>query len=187
MLTEDNVFDRQDFRQKSLPKGEYEYCTFTNCDFSNSNLSEIKFLECVFSGCNLSMVKLGVTVFRDIEFVNCKMLGLNFEHCSEFGFSVSFTDCILNHSSFYKRLVKNTVFKNCKLVEVDLTDADLTNAVFDNCDLANAKFENTNLEKADFHNSFNYTIDPEINRIKKARFSLSRLPGLLSKYNIEIE
>ena len=34
---------------------------------------------------------------------------------------------------------------------------------------------------------FNYVIDPEMNKIKKARFSLSAITGLLSKYNIEID
>jgi len=30
-------------------------------------------------------------------------------------------------------------------------------------------------------------IDPEVNRIKKAKFSVSGVPGLLNKYDIEIE
>ena len=43
------------------------------------------------------------------------------------------------------------------------------------------------IEKADFRNSHNYTIDPETNSIKKAKFSLPDVIGLLSKYNIDIE
>jgi len=69
---------------------------------------------------------------------------------------------------------------------VDLTECDLASAVFDHCDLAGATFENTILEKADLRTSFNYSIDPERNRVKKAKFSLQGLPGLLNKYDIEI-
>ena len=60
-------------------------------------------------------------------------------------------------------------------------------AIFDKCDMAKAKFEKTNLEKADFRTAINFTIDPEKNRLKKARFSSAGLPGLLYKYDIEID
>jgi hypothetical protein len=48
-------------------------------------------------------------------------------------------------------------------------------------------FEGTNLEKTDFRSAFNYSLDPEINRMKKARFSLPGVTGLLGKYGIEVE
>jgi fluoroquinolone resistance protein len=47
-------------------------------------------------------------------------------------------------------------------------------------------FDHTILEKADLRSSYNYSFDPEINRIKKAMFSLQGIPGLLNKYDIEI-
>jgi fluoroquinolone resistance protein len=43
------------------------------------------------------------------------------------------------------------------------------------------------LEKADFRTSNGYSIDPEMNRIKKAKFSLEGVAGLLDKYDIEVE
>jgi len=44
----------------------------------------------------------------------------------------------------------------------------------------------TFLKKRDFRSAYNYALDPEINRIKKAKFSREGLPGLLHKYNIDI-
>ncbi len=184
---EDKTFDKINYTDKPLPKGEYENCTFVNCDFYNSSFTSINFIECEFVGCNLSMVKLDMAILRDVKFVDCKMLGLKFETCNDFGFSVRFNNCTLNHSSFYSWKIKKTIFKNSHLIEVDFTNCDLSNAVFDNCDLSNAIFENTTLEKADFRTSFNYSLNPEINRIKKAKFSLTGIAGLLSKYDIEID
>jgi fluoroquinolone resistance protein len=115
------------------------------------------------------------------------MLGLRFENCNPFGLSVSFESCILNHSTFYHLKLKKTSFKSLKLQETDFTGCDLSGSLFDNCDLSKATFEDTNIEKADFRTSFNYSIDPESNRIKKAKFSLSGIPGLLDKHDIEIE
>ena len=114
------------------------------------------------------------------------MLGLHFEHCNEFGLSFSFDNCNLKHSSFFKAKLKKTSFKNSILHEADFTDCDLSGSVFDICDFTRATFEKTILEKADFRTSYNFSIDPEKNRIKKAMFSMSGAAGLLHKYDIEI-
>ena len=63
----------------------------------------------------------------------------------------------------------------------------MTAALFDQCNFKDAKFENTILEKADFRTSYNYSIDPDVNRIRKAKFSLPAVVGLLNKYDIEID
>jgi fluoroquinolone resistance protein len=184
---DNQTFERIYFKENPLKKGDYENCTFNNCDFSNTDLSEIKFIDCNFICCNLSLVKLIKTALRDIKFKNCKMLGLHFDDCNDFGLSFGFEDCSLNHSSFYKIKIPRTIFKNSQLHEIDFTECDLTNSVFNNCDLSRAIFENTIIEKADFRTSYNYSIDPQINRIKKAKFSLTGISGLLYKYDIEID
>jgi len=184
---EDKLFEKIDFSENALPIGEYENCRFVNCFFSNSSLSKISFAECEFIACDLSTAKLNKTCFRDIRFKSCKLLGLHFEDCDSFLFTVDFESCLINLSSFYKMKIKKLQFKNSSLQEVDFTEADASGALFDNCDLARAKFENTVLEKADFRTSFNYSINPELNKIKKAKFSLPGVIGLLDGYDIEIE
>jgi fluoroquinolone resistance protein len=181
------IFDHIDYKANPLSKGEYENCNFKSCDFSNSDLSEIVFDACEFSACNLSLVKISKTAFREVKFRDCKMLGLRFDTCNEFGLSFSFDNCSLNHSTFYQAKLRMTIFKNCQLHEIEFTESDMTGSTYDKCDLMGAKFENTIIEKADFRTSYNYSIDPESNRIKKAKFSLTGVPGLLFKYDIEID
>jgi len=187
VYTNEETFTTIDFTQRPLSKGEYENCTFLNCNFSNTDLSEIKFLACQFTSCNLSLAKLFNTALREAKFKECKMLGLRFDQCNNLGLSVGFDQCSLNHSSFYKTKLKKTVLKNSQLQEVDFTECDLTEVLFDTCDLMRATFEDTILEKVDLRTAFNYCIDPEINRIKKAKFSLPGVLGLLDKYDIEID
>lgn len=184
---EDKAFNQVDFTTEAFEKADYENCHFSNCNFSNTDLSKINFTDCTFTGCNLSMAKLGRTGFKDCIFNDCKLLGLRFEDCHEFLFSIHFNNCQLNLASFYNRKCKNIRFTNCILHEVDLTEADCTDIVFDNCDMARAIFSNTILEKADLRTSYNYSIDPETNRIRKAKFSLPAVIGLLDKYNLDIE
>ncbi len=185
---QNNYIEDQSFtRIDRLSKGEYENCSFNNCNFAEMDLSEYIFTNCSFNNTNLSMAKLNKTAFRDVKFKDCKMLGLRIENCNEFGLSFSFNACQLNHSSFFKSKIKKTLFKNSDLLETDFTEADLTAAIFENCDLNKTIFDQTILEKADFRTSFNYSIDPESNLIKKAKFSISGILGLLDKYDIEVE
>jgi uncharacterized protein YjbI with pentapeptide repeats len=133
------------------------------------------------------MASLKNTAMNDIHFVGCKLVGVQFDECNPFLFSVGFENCVLKLAVFYKTKLKKTRFKNCNLQETDFTEAELTEAVFDNCDLQRAIFHKTNLEKSDFRTSFLYSIDPEVNKIKKARFSGMGLAGLLDKYGIVID
>lgn len=130
--------------------------------------------NCQFKSCNFSESNLS-----DFKFIACTF--------NSFGLSFSFDSCQLNHSSFYKTKIKKTLFKNSQLQGIDFTEADLTSAAFDNCDFLQAIFDLSILEKADFRTAFNYTINPEKNRIKKAKFSVLGLSGLLDNYDIEIE
>ena len=183
---QDKKFEK-DLTADELIIADYENCVFINCDLSNVNLSQRVFLDCEFRTCNLSSAKLVKTAFKNVKFINCKLLGLHFENCDDFLFEVDFDNCFLNLSSFYKLKIKKTKFKDSNLSEVDFTETDLTSSVFGNCDLAGAKFDRTVLEKTDLRTSRNYLIDPELNKIKKAKFSIHGIAGLLAKYDIEIE
>jgi uncharacterized protein YjbI with pentapeptide repeats len=183
----DKTFDKRDYKENPLKKGEYENCSFTSCDLSGTDLSDIMFIDCRFTGCNLSLANINNTVFRDCVFGECKLLGLRFDSCNKFGLAFRFEQCTLNHSSYYKTKIQGTLFKNSQLQEADFSECDLTGSVFDHCDLTRALFEQTILEKADLRNAYNFSIDPERNRLKKARFSLTGVPGLLDKYHIDID
>ena len=83
--------------------------------------------------------------------------------------------------------MKNTQFIDCILKEANFTETDLTKSVFRICDLSNTIFDRTNLSNADLLTSYNFSIDPELNKLKKAKFSYQSLSGLLYKYDIIIE
>ena len=100
------TFDKADFSTAGMTATDYEQCTFNNCNFLNLDLSGIAFLECQFIGCDLSLAKLSKTAFRDVRFKDCKLLGLRFENCSDFLFSVHFEGCNLNLSTFFKKSCK---------------------------------------------------------------------------------
>ncbi|KAA3637023.1 MAG: pentapeptide repeat-containing protein [Bacteroidetes bacterium] len=184
---DDQTFEGKDFTHEGLPVAKYENCEFINCNLANVDLSDIHFSECTFRGCDLSNTTLTETAFKTIRFKDCKMLGLSFDNCNDFLFAVDFSNCQMNMCCFYQVNLKGTRFLNCKLSESDFAEADLSESTFEGSDLSDAIFDNTNLEKADFRNARGYSLNPEQNNIKKAKFSINGLPGLLAHFDIEIE
>ncbi len=184
---DENYFEKIDFSKTLLTAGEYENCTFIDCDFSNVDLSAKTIYECEFNRCQFKGAKLPRTPLREVQFKNCALMGLRFANASGFLMAVTFDTCVLNRASFFKLKVRDSVFRNSSLHEVDFTETDLHGVSFDNCDLSRATFEHTVLEKADFRTAYNYAIDPELNRIRKAKFSVNGLAGLLHRYDLDIE
>lgn len=171
----------------SFSKGEYDNCVFENCDFTSRDLSGSSFADCTFAGCNFSLSKASKTAFRDVVFKGCKLLGFRFDQCDPMLFSAAFENCQLDLASFYRLKIRKQEFRGCSMRETDFAETDLAQAVFDGCDLLGAVFDNTVLEKADFRSSHNFTIDPEANYIRGAKFALAGIPGLLGKYGLDIE
>ena len=183
---ENQTFEKIDFKKNPIYQADYENCTFIRCDLSYTDLSNMHFSECEFNGCNISMAKMFSTELIDARFIDCKLLWLNFENCSKLLCSFYFENSILDLVSFRWLKIKKTQFINSSLHEANFTNSDLTSSVFDTCDLAWAVFEKTILEKVDFRTSYSYSIDPTKNRIKKAKFSMQEVRGLLDQYDIEI-
>jgi uncharacterized protein YjbI with pentapeptide repeats len=114
-------------------------------------------------------------------------MGVVFDHCHPMLFRVKFDQCILDYCSFSGLKMKQTPFKGCSMVEAQFAECDLTGSAFPDCDLLRTQFHQVVLEKVDFTSARNFVIDPNQNRIRKARFSLSGLPGLLVSYGIVVE
>lgn len=82
--------------------------------------------------------------------------------------------------------MKNISFKESKVHEAHFNNTKLNGANFENTDLSGTIFHNCDLCKADFSTASRYCIDPQTNKIKKAKFSLPEAVGLLQGFDIII-
>jgi fluoroquinolone resistance protein len=180
-------FECEKYTGSFLKNLVFELCFFTNCDFFETNFLGVVFIDCQFNDCNFSMAKLNDTALRGTQFFNCKMMGVIFDKCHPLLFTVQFNDCILDYSSFSTLKMKQTQFKGCSIIEAQFVETDLTGSSFVECNLFRTVFQQSILEKVDFTTSRNYSIDPGQNRMKKAKFAIAGLPGLLEKYGIIVE
>ncbi len=181
------TFEKVTLVAQKINNREFEGCLFKNCDFSNSNFGYNTFTDCEFIDCNLSLLQLGNSSLQSVLFKNCKVMGIQFQSCTDFLFQVTFEDCVVDYASFSHKKMPKTKFSSCSMKEVNFSGTNLTNAVFENCNLDNAIFNETQLAGADFRTAYNYKIDPEFNPMKKAKFSTVGIMGLLDKYDIKIE
>lgn len=171
----------------AAPNAVFSACTFKQCRMQTGSLSSYSFENCVFEECDLSLMAVRSTAFKQVRFQQCKMEGINFFDCCRTVLEMRFEGCNLRYSSFAQLPLRHTEFIDCSLREVSFLKTDLLGASFTRCDLARAVFLQSNLEKADFSSAYNFTLDPDVNRMRKARFSVYGLPGLLEKYGIEVE
>jgi uncharacterized protein YjbI with pentapeptide repeats len=181
------TFEKVLYTDRRINGREFDGCVFKNCDFSNSDFSDNVFIDCEFIDCNLAMTKLRNSSLKSVVFTDCKLLGIEFHECADFLFQIELADCVADYSSFANKKMQKSKFSNCSLKEVTFAGADLTKAVFDNCNLENAIFNNTQLKEADFRTARNYKIDPELNPMRKAKFAIAGIQGLLEKYDIKID
>ena len=183
----DKHFRNEDYSKTRLSRGEYEECIFETCQFQSGFLDNQNFTACEFLACDLSNTNIKHTIFNDVVFKECKLVGLRFENLNDSLLSLRFYNCQLDFTSFFQLRLKNTLFKNCSLLETDFTEADLTSSSFPDCNFEKAIFDNTILNKADLTSALNLALDPENNQLKKARFGKESVLGLLKKYDIVIE
>ena len=183
----DEEFISKDFSKTSFIGSEYNGCRFQNCNFVTGNLAGGLFINCHFENCDMANCLVEKTGFQKVHFHECRMIGIQFDKCNPFLLSMNLIECQLNFCSFYKLKLKGASFQGSTMVEVDLSEADLTNAILEGCDLTRATFDRTNLTGAHLRNAYGYSIDPLNNKITKAYFSRGGLSGLLDSFRINID
>ena len=156
-------------------------------NFSWNNFSWKVFNDCIFEKCNLSNIDLRATTFNNIQFKNSKIMWMKFVDLSHFLSNFNFTDCNISLSSFYWMNLKNTDFNDCEIKEIDFNNTNLENVNFNYCDLEKSIFANCNMKKTSFIGSYNFSIDPTINKFNKTKFSKENCIWLLNNLDIIID
>lgn len=165
---------------------EFYECLFEGLDFSSQSCHFSKFIECKFINCNLSNISLNQSSIRDCTFRDCKLMGINWTITANFS-SLSFENSVLDLSVFSGMNIKNGIFLNSKIHNVDFSDCLLESSSFKGSDLKNSQFSGANLFKSDFREAKNYTIDMNFTKIRKAKFSFPEVVSLLEVQDITIE
>lgn len=181
----DEEFRNIDFAKSELASS-YVGCSFESCSFARADVSDILFEDCTFIDCDFSTTKVVGTSFQEVTFDRCKVQGVLFETAKPFLFSFRGLNSNFDHSSFYKVDMQNCTFDGSSLKQADFSESNCTGVPFKACLLHDTRFDRSALQRADFTTAAGFTIDPNINDLKGAKFSKDNLSGLLSIYPIKI-
>lgn len=163
---------------------DFSCCTFKSCSITASKFVNCRFENCVFVDCDLSSCKLTDSQFVNPIFKSSKLIGIDWTLVQPIYTKIEFHDCMINYSNFFGLKLQRMEIINCTAKEVDFTETDLTKAIFSGTDLTASVFENTDLTQADLSQATNYTINANINRLKKTIFSLPEAASLLNTFDI---
>lgn len=182
----DRTFEELDFRNQSLENRIFDGCTFLRVNFNGSSFKRCRFLDCTFEQSDLSNIVLTSSDLRDVKFKECKLVGVNWINATSL-MHLSWDNCALNYGNFSGLDLRKSLMQNCVAREVDFAETNFSEANLRGTDFTAARFANTNLTKSDLRQAKNYSIRPDSNKIKKAKFSLPEAMLLLYGLDIELE
>lgn len=181
----DQTFESLEQKEAMIEGRHFENCTFRQCNFSGAALRNCRFVDCVFERCDLSNVNLQGASFRAVTFRGCKAMGTNWPRAASVT-HLNFEESVISYASFVGLTLKKSTFVKCVAREADFADANLSEVDLRGTDFAGARFAKTNFTKADLRGATNYSIRPDSNTLKKAKFSLPEATLLLHGLDIEL-
>jgi uncharacterized protein YjbI with pentapeptide repeats len=183
-------FEGLALREMQLREVEFYDCHFLRCDLGDSQFSGCRFAGCTFVDCDLSLIVVKGSVFSEVRFEGCKMVGVNWTQAdwekSKLGAPPEFERCAVSHSTFLGLSLPELLMRNCIAHEMDFREVDMTRADFTGTDLAKSIFLNTILTEADLSAARNYAIAPHQNILTGARFSMPEALSLLFNMDIRL-
>ena len=186
-------YEDQTFEGLSLPGAEirakeFAGCTFTGCSFLEARFRACRFVDCTFVRSDLSLCSLEECSFTTTEFIDSQIIGVNWTEASwpALGLfdAIGFERCAISHSTFIGLGLRRVKIVDCVAHDVDFAEANLSEAVCVGTDFQDSRFLRTDLSEADFTGARNYAISPNLNMLRKARFSLPEAMALL--YGLDI-
>ena len=153
-------FDKILLNSSSVNGVEFEDCHFNECDFSQAIYLECKFINCTFQRCNLSLLKISGSTFTEVEFLECKLVGIDWTLATWSDFNIEpelvFKKCLLNDGSFFGLSLHKLTFDGCKLHDVDFREGDFNGSIMTDCDFSYSLFMKTNLIYCCYKNNNNH-------------------------------
>jgi len=134
------------FKQVDFGEALMERVDWKNCLFESCKLQNVKANGCDFSGANLSDC-----VFSKARLQGCKLIGTNLYACGLR--DVLFSETVGDYAVFTKSRIKTVLFQECKFPYASLDELTGRSFAFECCILHSVNFYNTPLNGIDLTDS----------------------------------
>ena len=169
----------------------YSECVFARCHFEDIALKDIVFSNCRFESCTFRNVDVSGLRMQNMALFECACIGIDWSEARRTGklfpFFKEIRACTLKFNNFFRMKIAKLSVEDSSLLDCAFMECDLSGSVFRNVDFQDTTFQECDLAKADFREARNYRINTTSNRVRKARFSLPEVVGLLDNLDVIIE
>lgn len=148
---------------------EFYGCTFVGCAWPERVTRRWMLDGCRFERCDLSLWRPVGCTLTEVQFQDCKLLGVEWTAGGGLRFEARFTDCDLSLGRFAELDLTSARFAACRLREADLRGVKWRGAVLTGCDLDGATLEGADLREADLREAILPPLDPAQTRLRGAR------------------
>lgn len=190
-ITQDLIYNEENLSSLSLaPEDIFENCEFVGINFSELSsdftFKSVSFTDCVFKSCNLANQNLTNTIFRNVKFEACNLIGINYCNMKRVE-GLSYADCKLNFSSWQSLKLKKMPVLNCQVIDADFSGSDLSESAFTNSILSGTNFNGATLVQADFRGAKDYLFDVRTAKLKGLKLSMPEAMNLLQVLDINVQ
>ena len=153
-------YDRDDEFNSTI-----EYNTIIETDYNHKALNNMVVISCKLVRVNFDYAAATGAIFKQCNFLNCKMYQPDFEFCNfedcsfitEEKIVSSFNNCnfinvIFDGAFFESCTFTGALFENCVFRNVTIRSSTLENALFDNCVFENTNLRNINMDYVHMNN-----------------------------------
>jgi fluoroquinolone resistance protein len=186
-MTELTLFRSENTENLSFKPGEIvEDSEFQGFDFHSIDLKSVSFVGCKFTSCSFANVNFVNVALRDVSFEECNLVGISWSSLKNLG-SPNFKSCKLNYSSFQSMKLKKLFMIDCMAIDVDFSNADLSNSDFSGTTLTGANFDRANLTSADFRGSKDYFFDLRSVKSKDVKVNYPECLSLITAFGVIVD
>ena len=165
----------------------FEACEFSACHFSEAGFRRTTFIDCKFVDCDLSMASVDGSVFNGVEFVGCRLLGIDWSRCNGSLFTVSFSASTLDSSVFDGMKLRRVSLQKCSLVGAFFNSSDLQEASFRGSKLNDCSFDGADLRRADFRETECLSLDFSSPKLRGLKLDMAGAVALVRRNGIVVD
>ena len=165
----------------------FEACEFIACQFKESGFRRSTFIDCRFVDCDLSLISVEESVFNGVEFVGCRLLGVDWSCCNANLFSGKFSSSMLDSSVFDGMKLRRISFQKCSLTGAFFDSCDLQDASFRGSKLKDCSFDGADLRCADFRETESLDLDLSFPKLRGLKLDMTGAVALVRKNGIVVD
>ena len=163
-----------------------EGCVFEDCDFKGVDLRGVRFVDCRFLSCDMTNCGVVDAGFQEVDLVGCKALGVRWDTCNPFLFSLKATDSQLDYGCWVGVDLSRSRFKGGSLREADFTEVNGQGLIMADVDVTGARWERCSLQGAAFSEMRGWVMDLQENEVRGMKVDREALPGLVATWGLEL-